>query len=197
VLVEALRVQALIALRRERWDEAASSLAEGLALARDMPYPHAEARLLQASERLHILRGEPEAARERLEAARATFAQLGARRDTERAAQALAALSQKHVAGEHGPTDAQWAQIEALLPPRRRGWGRPRADDRRTLEAILYVQRTGCAWAELPATLGDEATAHRRWRAWRAAGLWERIAAIVGAPPAAPEERAAALRREA
>src|SRR5262245_29193503 len=59
VLVEALRVQALVALRRERWDEAASSLAEGLALAQEMPYPHAEARLLQVSERLRALRGEP------------------------------------------------------------------------------------------------------------------------------------------
>jgi len=61
--------------------------------------------------------------------------------------------------------------------------GRPRADDRRTLNAILYVRRTGCAWANLPAELGDEATAHRRWQEWQAAGLWERIAAIVQAKP--------------
>jgi transposase len=82
-------------------------------------------------------------------------------------------------------TDAQWAQIAALLPPRPGRRGRPRADDRRTLEAILYVQRTGCAWADLPAELGDEATAHRRWQEWQAVGLWERIAAIAQvAPPA-------------
>ena len=74
-------------------------------------------------------------------------------------------------------TDAQWAQIEALLPPRPHRRGRPRADDRRTLEAILYVQRTGCAWSDLPAELGDEATAHRRWQEWQAAGLWERLPA--------------------
>lgn len=49
------------------------------------------------------------------------------------------------------------------------GRGRPRADDRRTLEAILYVLHTGCARAALPATLGDEATAHRRWWEWHAA----------------------------
>ena len=47
----------------------------------------------------------------------------------------------------------------------------------------MYVQRTGCAWADLPAELGDEATAHRRWQEWQAAGLWERIAAILQAPP--------------
>jgi hypothetical protein len=186
VLVEALRVQALIALRRERWEVAADSLEEGLELARGMPYPYAEARLLQVYGALHAQTGEP-AARACLEAARAIFARLGARTDTERVERAVVALSQKQATGEVGLTDAQWAQIAALLPPRRQGRGRPRADDRRTLEAILYVKRTSCAWAELPAAYGDEATAHRRWQEWQAAGLWERITAIVPATPAAEE----------
>jgi transposase len=189
VLVEALRVQALVALRRERWDEAARSLGEGLALAREMPYPYVEARLLQLNGLLHLQQSEPEGARERLEAARAIFARLGARRDLERVKQALVALSQQQATGELGLTDAQWAQVAVLLPPRRRGRGRPRADDRRTLEAILYQRRTGCAWADLPAVYGDEATAHRRWQEWQATGLWERIAAIVPAPPSAVEGR--------
>jgi transposase/Tfp pilus assembly protein PilF len=181
VVVEALRVQTLIALPHEQWTEAARSLEEGLALARSMPYPYAEARLLHVYGRLHIQKGEPQAARERLEAARAIFARLGAPTDTAQVEQALAGLSQKQGSSETGLTDAQWAQIEALLPPRPRRRGRPRADDRRTLAAILYVQRTGCAWADLPADLGDEATAHRRWQEWQAAGLWERIAAILQA----------------
>ncbi len=96
---------------------------------------------------------------------------------------ALTALSQKGEAAktETGVTNLEWAQIQALLPPPRRGRGRPRADDRRTLDAILYVRRTGCAWSNLPAELGDEATAHRRLRQWQAAGLWERIVEIVRA----------------
>lgn len=71
-------------------------------------------------------------------------------------------------------SDAQWAKIGPLLPPRPRT-GRPRADDRRTLEAILYVLRTGCAWADLPPELGDDATAHRRLRRWQEDGVWERV----------------------
>ncbi|MGH2409972.1 MAG: hypothetical protein ACRDGS_06320, partial [Chloroflexota bacterium] len=47
VIVEALRVQAMIALRQERWEEAAGCLEDGIALARAMPYPAAEAQLLQ------------------------------------------------------------------------------------------------------------------------------------------------------
>jgi transposase len=94
--------------------------------------------------------------------------------------QALAALSQKQRPGAPRLTDAQWGQIAALLPQRSRGRGRPRADDRRIVEAILYVQRHRCAWSALPAELGDGATAHRRWQEWQAAGLWERIVALAG-----------------
>jgi tetratricopeptide (TPR) repeat protein len=60
VLVDALRVQALIDLRRERWDEAERSLEEGLSIARSIPYPHAEARLLEVIERGHALRARSE-----------------------------------------------------------------------------------------------------------------------------------------
>jgi len=99
VLVEALRVKALIALRRGEWDEAARSLEEGLALARAMPYPYAEARLLQVDGALHAQQGEPPAARERLEAARVLFARLGARMDIARVERALGALSQNDPPG--------------------------------------------------------------------------------------------------
>jgi transposase len=71
-------------------------------------------------------------------------------------------------------TDAQWAILQPLLPPRKR-IGRPRADDRRTLNAILYVLRTGCAWADLPAKYGDDSTAHRRLQRWQAEGVWQRL----------------------
>src|SRR5439155_26855573 len=129
VVVEALRVQALIALRQGQWDEAARSLEEGLALARSMPDPYAEARLLHVNGRLQAQKGEPEAAQERLEAALAIFARLGASTDAGQVEQLLAGLSQKQGSIETRLTDAQWAQIAALLPPHPRR-GRPRADDR-------------------------------------------------------------------
>jgi len=47
-------------------------------------------------------------------------------------------------------TDAQWALIESLVPEPRPG-GRPAVHSRRRIvEAILYVNRTGCAWRQLP-----------------------------------------------
>jgi hypothetical protein len=58
-----------------------------------MPYPYAEARLLQVYGSLRVERGEPEQARERLEAELAIFRRRGARKDIERTEHLLAALS--------------------------------------------------------------------------------------------------------
>jgi tetratricopeptide (TPR) repeat protein len=91
-LAETLRVQALMALRQGRWDVAGRALEEGLALARAMPYPRAEGRLLETYGELYAELEEWEAARERLEAARTTYQRLGARKDLERTEQLLAVL---------------------------------------------------------------------------------------------------------
>jgi tetratricopeptide (TPR) repeat protein len=91
-LAEALRVQALLALRQERWVEAERALDEGLALAEQMPYPYAEGRLLHLYGRMHGRKGEPGPARERLEAALRIFQRLGASRDIEHVQQDLATL---------------------------------------------------------------------------------------------------------
>jgi hypothetical protein len=87
-----LRIQALIAIKQGHWEVAHQALEEGLALARPMPYPHGEGRLLQVYGRLHLARNEPTAARDRLEAALAIFRQLGARKDIEWALQDISKL---------------------------------------------------------------------------------------------------------
>jgi tetratricopeptide (TPR) repeat protein len=83
VLVEVLRVQALIALRQGAWQVAEQSLDEGLGLTRGMPYPYAEARLLFLRGGLHRTQGATEPARQCLQDALAIFRRLGARRDVE------------------------------------------------------------------------------------------------------------------
>ncbi|MGH2412007.1 MAG: hypothetical protein ACRDGS_16820, partial [Chloroflexota bacterium] len=57
VMGEGLRVQAMIALRQERWDEAANSLQQAITHARAMPYPAAEGRLLRLEARLREAAG--------------------------------------------------------------------------------------------------------------------------------------------
>lgn len=75
-------------------------------------------------------------------------------------------------------TDAQWAEIEPLLPAPA-ATGRPRAQDRRTLEGILYVLRNGCRWHDLPPTYGDPVTCWRRFVRWETSGVWEAIWAAL------------------
>ena len=72
-------------------------------------------------------------------------------------------------------TDDQWQHLRPLLPLPRKGRGRPRADDRQTLNGILYVLRTGCRWEDVPREYGCPATCWRRLRAWGQDGTWERI----------------------
>lgn len=71
-------------------------------------------------------------------------------------------------------TDGQWTFIQPLLPPPART-GRPRADDRRTVEGILYVLITGCRWQDLPHEYGAPTTVWRRLKRWGEEGVWERI----------------------
>jgi transposase/quinol monooxygenase YgiN len=71
-------------------------------------------------------------------------------------------------------SDAQWERVRSLLPPGKRE-GRPRADDRRTLDGILYVLRTGCRWQDLPDEYGSGVTCWRRLTQWEDDGTWERL----------------------
>jgi transposase/heme-degrading monooxygenase HmoA len=71
-------------------------------------------------------------------------------------------------------SDAQWERVKPLLPPPHKE-GRPRADDRRTLEGILFVLRAGCRWHDLPAAYGSAVTCWRRFQQWERDGTWERI----------------------
>src|SRR6516225_5792212 len=71
-------------------------------------------------------------------------------------------------------TDRQWAFIRPYLPAPART-GRPRADDRRTVEGILYVLITGCRWQDLPREYGAPTTVWRRLKRWGETGVRERI----------------------
>jgi len=79
ILPDALRVQALWAMRRQRWDEAEDALDEAIHLSHDMPYPYAGAKALYVAGHLWATRGEPELACARFEEALAICRQLGER----------------------------------------------------------------------------------------------------------------------
>ena len=71
-------------------------------------------------------------------------------------------------------TEEQWEYINSFLPPQPQV-GRKRADDRRTINGILYVLDTGCKWEDMPRRYGSYVTAWRRLRRWSAEGVWFKI----------------------
>ena len=82
-------------------------------------------------------------------------------------------------------TDFEWSIIAALLPNKPRGV--PRVDDRRVVSGIAHVLRSGCRWADAPATYGPRKTLYNRFVRWAAKGVWAdvfRALAATGGPPA-------------
>jgi len=71
-------------------------------------------------------------------------------------------------------TEEQWSFIKPLLPPQPIV-GRKRADDRKTLNGILYVLVTGCRWRDMPRSYGAYQTVWRRHKSWSEEGIWRRI----------------------
>jgi transposase len=72
-------------------------------------------------------------------------------------------------------TDAEWALVQPLIRPAKRG-GRPRTVKvREVLNAIFYVLSTGCQWAALPKDLPPKSTTYVYFGLWNWDGTLERI----------------------
>jgi transposase len=79
-------------------------------------------------------------------------------------------------------TDAMWESLfqpllSELDPPRR--MGRPRADQRKCLDGMIYRARTGCQWNQLPERFGSDSTVHRTVYRWDSKGLFDRLWALL------------------
>ena len=78
-------------------------------------------------------------------------------------------------------TDEQWDRIAPYLPmhaPSPQG-GRPRADDRESLEGLLWLLRTGARWQDIPIDLPSGSTCWRRLQEWASEGVLENIQAVL------------------
>jgi len=70
-------------------------------------------------------------------------------------------------------TDEEWVAIRPLLP--KKGRGPARKDDRRILDGIFYILRTGAPWRDLPARYGPRTTVYNRYVRWGRRGIWKGI----------------------
>jgi transposase len=63
-------------------------------------------------------------------------------------------------------TDEEWAQVEPLIPPAKRGGRRREVDVREVLNGIMYVLSTGCQWRYIPRDLPPRSTLHDYLQRW-------------------------------
>ena len=82
----------------------------------------------------------------------------------------------------HELTDEQWQLIEAHLPGREGTRGPTAKDNRLFVNAILFVAKTGVPWRDLPERFGNWNSVWRRFDRWCAAGVWAKLAELLGDP---------------
>jgi putative transposase len=76
-------------------------------------------------------------------------------------------------------TDEQWEYMQIVIPDAKPG-GRPRTTDmREVINALLYLNRSGCQWDMLPHDLLPKSTVYDYFAAWRADGTWQHMLDVL------------------
>jgi len=75
----------------------------------------------------------------------------------------------------HAISDADWDRIKHLLPGQPGQHGGVAEDNRRFVNAVLWIARTGAPWRDLPERLGHWNSAWRRFDRWAKRGVWQRV----------------------
>jgi transposase len=83
--------------------------------------------------------------------------------------------------------DDQWERIKGFVPGGTRGKRGPRTNNRRFLDALLWMARSGGRWRDLPERLGDYRSVKRRYYRWIEMGVLDdkivEMQATVVIPP--------------
>ena len=72
-------------------------------------------------------------------------------------------------------SEGQWRRIEGLLPDRAGMVGRPAEDNRRFVNGVLWVVRSGMRWEDLPERYGKYKSVHKRFARWARSGVWDKV----------------------
>ena len=72
-------------------------------------------------------------------------------------------------------TDAEWAHVEPLIPPAKRGGNRRHVDVREVVNGLMYVLSTGCQRRAIPKDLPPRSTLYDYFDLWGWDETLERI----------------------
>ena len=59
--------------------------------------------------------------------------------------------------------------------------GRPRIDQRRAFDGILFILRTGCQWNRLPTEFGNDSSVHRTFQRWVRRKVFQKLWSALAA----------------
>ena len=82
----------------------------------------------------------------------------------------------------HEISDATWTLVAPHLSGKAADGGATAADNRLFFNAVVWIMRTGCPWADLPERFGKSDTARKRFRRLAEKGVWHRLFQAVQAP---------------
>lgn len=80
-------------------------------------------------------------------------------------------------------SDEQWRKVADLVPGKEGDPGRSGDDNRRFVNGVLWVLRSGAHWHDLPPRYGKYKSVHKRFTRWAKAGVWERVFDNLTADP--------------
>jgi len=79
----------------------------------------------------------------------------------------------------HDITDSEWSLIEPHMTGQKGQWGRIADDNRRFINAVFWILRTGAPWRDLPPEYGNWNSVAKRFRRWVENGMWEKILELL------------------
>ena len=72
-------------------------------------------------------------------------------------------------------TDDEWAHVEVLIPPAKRGGNKRHVEVREVMNGIMYILSTGCQWRAIPKDLPPRSTLFDYLDLWSYDGTLDRI----------------------
>src|SRR6266568_2914433 len=79
-------------------------------------------------------------------------------------------------------TDDEWAHVEPLIPPAKRGGNKRHVEVREVMNGIMYILSTGCQWRAIPKDLPPRSTLFDYLDLWSWDGTLDRICVIRSKP---------------
>ncbi|MBN4060955.1 IS5 family transposase, partial [bacterium AH-315-I18] len=80
-------------------------------------------------------------------------------------------------------TDDQWQRIENLLPGKSSDAGITAKDNRKFVEAVLWIARTRAPWRDMPTEFGHWHRVYVRYNRWSKKGVWSLVFTAISDDP--------------